>query len=516
MFDWLGNEAWLAWGVGLLIGFPLLMVLFGEMLYRLEDTKNSRHSIITNAQYFVFPSLTIYLLLSQVLELTHDHLIIKIVASIFWISILYLSISTFNILWSGKSSNENAWQSRIPNLILNIARLFFILLGIAFVISAIWGIDLGQMLAALGVGSIVLGLALQDTLGGLFAGITLISARQFQIGDWIKAGDVVGQVISINWHSVTLKSFEEDLLVIPNSVLASNIFYNFSRPDKIHMERVTIVFSDDHPPNMVRTALLEAALSTPGVLHNPPPQIHLRDLKEDSTYEAILYYNDYAMIDDIVDRYLTRAWYATNRHGIIFPYEDYRVYHSRGSEFDLGSTNPINEEDIIHQLQTLKTFNLSDSELELITQQSRVHRYGKGEMVLAEGQECQGLYVVLEGQVIKSMSDAHGKKKNLGYANPGDLLGVISVIRKEENIAIAIANRDCQIAILDPVFMRRVLKDNPEFSQKMEQDIEIRLKTINAIREQNPLNPNSLGDDKEQDMTLKDLLRKWQNEPRND
>ena len=131
------------------------------------------------------------------------------------------------------------------------------------------------MLAALGVGSIVLGLALQDTLGGLFAGITLISARQFQIGDWIKAGDVVGQVISINWHSVTLKSFEEDLLVIPNSVLASNIFYNFSRPDKIHMERVTIVFSDDHPPNMVRTALLEAALSTPGVLHNPPPQIHL-------------------------------------------------------------------------------------------------------------------------------------------------------------------------------------------------------------------------------------------------
>ena len=82
-------------------------------------------------------------------------------------------------------------------------------------------------------------------------------------------------------------------------------------------------------------------------------------LKEDSTYEAILYYNDYAMIDDIVDRYLTRAWYATNRHGIIFPYEDYRVYHSRGSEFDLGSTNPINEEDIIHQLQTLKTFNLS-------------------------------------------------------------------------------------------------------------------------------------------------------------
>ena len=70
MLDWFGNETWLAWGVGLLIGFPLLMVLFGEMLYRLEGTQNSRHAFITNAQYFVFPSLTIYLLLSQVLELT--------------------------------------------------------------------------------------------------------------------------------------------------------------------------------------------------------------------------------------------------------------------------------------------------------------------------------------------------------------------------------------------------------------------------------------------------------------
>ena len=138
-------------------------------------------------------------------------------------------------------------------------------------------------------------------------------------------------------------------------------------------------------------------------------------------------------------------------------------------------------------------------------------------MVLAEGQECQGLYVVLEGQVIKSMSDAHGKKKNLGYANPGDLLGRHFCHSQGRKLSPSLLQIEtARLPYLIRFFMRRVLKDNPEFSQKMEQDIEIRLKTINAIREQNPLNPNSLGDDKEQDMTLKDLLRKWQNEPRND
>ncbi len=508
MLDWFGNETWLAWGVGLLIGFPLLMVLFGEMLYRLEGTQNSRHAFITNAQYFVFPSLTIYLLLSQVLELTHEHLIIKIVASFFWISILYLSISTFNYFWSGKSRDETAWQSRVPNLILNIARLFFILLGIAFVISALWNIDLGQMLAALGVGSIVLGLALQDTLGGLFAGITLISARQFQIGDWLKVGDDIGQVTSINWHSVTLKSFEEDLLVIPNSMLASNTFYNYSRPEKIHMERVTIVFSDDHPPNMVRTALLEAALSTPGVLHDPPPMVHLRDLKDDGHYEAMLYYDDYEIIDDIVNGYLTRAWYAANRHGVIFPYEDHRIYHARTPDFDFGQTNPIREDDVIEKLQNLGTFDLTDDELKLITQKVHVHRYGKGEIILDAGDEPEGLYIVLEGQVKKSMLDTQRQKRGLGYANPGDLLGVVAVIRGNENISIARANSDCQLAVLDPVYIRQVLKDNPEFAHKIEQDIEVRLKTVNAIREQHQLKLGNQDNGQTGEVTLKDILKK--------
>jgi len=508
MFEWLGNETWLAWGVGLLIGFPLLMVLFGEMLYRLEGTRNSRHAFITNLQYFVLPSLVIYLLLSQVLGLTHESLIIKIVASVFWISIIYLAISTFNIFWSGKSIDENPWQSRVPNLVLNIARLFLILLGVALVISTIWGVDLGQMLAALGVGSIVLGLALQDTLGGLFAGITLISARQFQVGDWLKTGDNIGQVISINWHSVTLKSFEEDLLVIPNSVLASDTFHNFSRPNKIHMERVTTIFSDDHPPNMVREALLEAALSTPGVLHDPAPTIHLRDLKEDGAYEAMLYYDDYEIIDDIVDGYLTRAWYAANRHGVIFPYEDYRVYHSKAREFDFGNTNPIQEEDVIGKLIELDVFELDTSNLEALTQNVHVMRYGKGERILRAGKETRGLYVVLEGQARKSMPDSQGQERDLGYANAGDLLGLIAVIRKEESVANAYADKDCQIAILDEDAVRQVLQNNPEFAMKIEQNIEARLKTVDAIREQHQIGTETSHKKQDSVIDLKELLKK--------
>ena len=143
--------------------------------------------------------------------------------------------------------------------------------------------------------------------------------------------------------------------------------------------------------------------------------------------------------------------------------------------------------------RTWVPFDLTDDELKLITQKVHVHRYGKGEIILGAGDEPEGLYIVLEGQVKKSMLDTQRQKRGLGYANPGDLLGVVAVIRGNENISIARANSDCQLAVLDPVYIRQVLKDNPEFAHKIEQDIEVRLKTVNAIREQHQLKLGNQG-----------------------
>jgi len=91
------------------------------------------------------------------------------------------------------------------------------------------------------------------------------------------------------------------------------------------MERITIQFCEDHPPNQVRKALMEAAQTTPGILNDPPPQILLKQLADDAGhYEALVYFNDYADSDTIYDAYLTRAWYAAKRHGVVFPFERIR------------------------------------------------------------------------------------------------------------------------------------------------------------------------------------------------
>lgn len=510
MPDWLGQNPWLAWGIGLLIGFPFLMILFGEMLYRLEGTRNSRHAFLVNAQYFVLPSLVLYLLLTQVMGLGHEHIATRIIASVFWISIIYLTVSTFNLFWSGKTKDETNWQNRVPSLVLNIARLFFILLGVALVVSTIWGVDLGQMLAALGVGSIVLGLALQDTLGSLFAGITLISARQFQVGDWLKTGEVTGQVTAVSWHSVTLRTFEDDSLVIPNSVLASDTFYNYSRPNRVHMERITIQFCEDHPPNQVRKALLEAAHNTPGVLSDPAPQIILKALADDAGhYEALLYFADFADIDNIYDAYLTRAWYAAKRHGVIFPFEDHLIFQSRATEMPRGYDDTIEEKELVDKLIALDTFSLPREELEKLTQKACILRFAADEQLMEAGRESEGLYVILTGEGKKSTTDFQGHQRDMGSAYPGDLLGLVSVIRHEKSMIDVFAKKDVQLAILRSEAVEAVLKANPQFAQTLEQDIETRLKTLQVIQHKGRQKKSSSADSGENKVvSLKELLRK--------
>ncbi len=477
------QEGWLAWGVGLLIGFPLLAVLFGEMLFRAENAAGVPTRSLGRALLFVLPSLVVYLLFTRVLELDDANVWVRIAASAFWIGAIYLALALFNMVWSRGAEDEASWRNKVPTLVINIARLFFILLGFAFVVSTIWGVDLGKMLAALGVGSIVLGLALQDTLGGLFAGITLISARQFNVGDWIKAGDVVGQVVTVNWYSVSLRTFEDDLLVIPNSVLARDTFRNYSRPNPLHMERIVIQFSEELPPNRVREALLEAARLTPGVLDAPPPQVMLRELADDAgAYEAHLFFDDYARIDGIRDAYLTHAWYAAKRHGLVFPIEDHQVFHFRGREMNLGSDDRIAPEQLADTLAELDLFSLPREVLETFSEGAAILRYGKGERIIQEGQRSDAIYVLLTGHVHTFAYDAEGKAHSMGTASPGELFGIVSALRHRDSLVSVFADSDVQVARLKPERMEDVLQAHPEVAQEVEQAIDARLESIEALR----------------------------------
>lgn len=99
--------------------------------------------------------------------------------------------------------------------------------GLLTVLSSL-GIAIAPLLTTLGLGGLAVALALNDTLSNLFAGVQIVAARQLRIGDYVRFDFAEGEVVDIHWHNTTIRDFESNLTVVPNSKINTSSFTNYS------------------------------------------------------------------------------------------------------------------------------------------------------------------------------------------------------------------------------------------------------------------------------------------------
>ncbi len=87
-----------------------------------------------------------------------------------------------------------------------------------------------QLLTTSAVGAVVVGFALQDTLGNLFAGLAIQIEKPFRVGQWVQFGDREGQVQEITWRATKLRTKDGQFLIVPNSVISKEPVLNYSEP----------------------------------------------------------------------------------------------------------------------------------------------------------------------------------------------------------------------------------------------------------------------------------------------
>lgn len=119
------------------------------------------------------------------------------------------------------------------SLLSNVAKIAVLVLGTLILLQTL-GIEITPILTTLGVGGIAVGLALQDTLANLFSGFYLIISKQVRTGDYVKLadGNHEGYVTDITWRNTTIKELSNNVIIVPNSKLASAIFTNYHLPVK--------------------------------------------------------------------------------------------------------------------------------------------------------------------------------------------------------------------------------------------------------------------------------------------
>jgi len=203
----------------LLVGASLILFFIVTIVYNRRKAKGGAIVAPQIMRFLIIPSTTVYLFCRFILGLPREHISIKVTETILVLAAVSFIIGVLNHLVFSEHNILDKKKS-IPKLGRDLIHIILLLLSSMIVVSTIWGFDIGNMLTAFGLGSLVVGLALQEPLGNLFQGVSLLLANPFQKGDWVQIGSEQGKVREFNWRSVKLVNRNNELIVIPNNLFA--------------------------------------------------------------------------------------------------------------------------------------------------------------------------------------------------------------------------------------------------------------------------------------------------------
>lgn len=420
---------------------------------------------------WTIPTVTLLVTTLKVAELSLDSWQVKVIETILGVQVIWIVLTVFRAVVIAHERNTSA-REKIPTLLLDIVRVGLVAVGTALVVAAVWHQDLTSLLATLGIGSIVLGLALQDTLGNLIAGIALLFERPFHVGDWIKVGDTVGQVIETNWRAVRLVTFTNAMVIVPNSVLTKERIENYSRPNPLHGVIQTIGFAYDDPPNKVKQVLLTVVRSTPAVVHHPPAVIRTKGYHDFYVnYEVRFFINDYSRVLEIEEEFMTRVWYAARRHGLTIPFPIRTVYKT---EMPAKVAAPIRSE-IREALKRVGLFSaLTEPEFAVLEADAILQEFAKGERIAQQGDIADSLFVIRRGGVVVRITDGEGKEHEVTHLGPGEHFGEMSLLTGEPRAASIVAESDVELIGIFHETMREIILARPEIAESLSVQVEKR------------------------------------------
>ncbi len=211
--------------------------------------------------------------------------------------IVALAVVVFGIFLVGARLVRSAVSHRrfiaddsLRALAAGLASGAMIVAGISVaVIIAVPAVSFTDLITSLGVGGIVLGLALRDILENFVAGIIILARRPFGVGAQIRSGDHEGQVVEINFRSTVLRTYDGLQVFIPNGSLLTQPVENLTSYGERRSE-IELAIHQDASVEQARATILQALLSVEDVLRHPAPLVFFTAIGDSSNHLSVLYW----------------------------------------------------------------------------------------------------------------------------------------------------------------------------------------------------------------------------------
>lgn len=315
------------------------------------------------------------------------------------------------------------------------------------VISYVFNVPVGTLVATSGVFAIILGLALQNTLSDVFSGVALNLGRPYSVGDWIVLEDgTEGRVVETNWRATDLLSGSNDTVTIPNSALAKSRLINRSNPDSTHGTSIQLRLAVTTTPSAATDVMATALRSANLILQSPPPSVKICGM-------------DAQGIELELNFRVASIAAATAAKNEVF---DLAFRHSKAAGIRLADaagiamaqTAEVTGGDVPHPSTAWRLLNaiqllasLTEDEKETLSEAMTRRMFRKGEIIARQGEVFNSLLILRSGIV---SIDHDGKE--LLRLSPGDWFGEGGLLTGSEETGTSTA--------LTPVIAYEIAQDH--------------------------------------------------------
>jgi CRP-like cAMP-binding protein len=366
-----------------------------------------------------------------------------------------------------------------PKIVRDVVDAVLYLAALSIVLRATLKVDLGGLIATSAVLSVVIGLALQETLGNLFAGLALQVDPPYGVGDWITVGPHTGKVQQIAWRQTRILTARDEHVVLPNSLVAKEVVLNYGRAGAGVARDLYIEVDYDSPPNAVRQSCLEVLSSHAKVRKSPPPCFRVTKFEASGVqYQARFFVDSFDDVDDVANELLSLLWYRLRRDGFTIPFPTRTVLlHQAGSlEAREGA-----QRDLAALLATVDFLRpLGEAGLAKLATLSKMQLFGRDEVIIRQGESGESFYLIVAGEVAVRAAEA---RQEVARLRRGEFFGEMSLLTGEPRTATVVARLDSTLLCVDRGAFGEILKAHEELASSLSQALAERTANLKARSE---------------------------------
>lgn len=200
------------------------------------------------------------------------------------------------------------------------------LIGLMIALSGV-GVEIGPVIAGMGIAGLALALAAQNLISNVFGGMTITLDQLYKVGDRVEFSGVYGDIYEIKPRYTKIKTLDNMIITIPNSKVINDNIVNYAAPDTTVRVKIPIGVAYGTDPEKVDKIMLEIADNTPNVLKEPRPLVRFTQYAESSqNFELLVWIDHYDERHRVLDSIFRDMFKRFKEEGIEIPFNQMDVH----------------------------------------------------------------------------------------------------------------------------------------------------------------------------------------------